>query len=116
MGRCMNDAVEIKDFCDEYGDEGVLLADGFDRAFLGVGQQFRNAYVAVYDRGECIRIISEQLGEPLSEDEAREFDFSASPNALAREQAEEYFDFNVQGAWVGEQTPIFIDRFQGQRK
>jgi len=112
----MNDAVEIKDFCDEYGDEGVLLADGFDRAFLGVGQQFRNAYVAVYDRGECIRIISEQLGEPLSEDEAREFDFSASPNALAREQAEEYFDFNVQGAWVGEQTPIFIDRFQGQRK
>ena len=94
---------DIMDFCDEYGDEGVLLADGFDRAFLGVGQQFRNAYVAVYDRGECIRIISEQLGEPLSEDEARE-------------QAEEYFDFNVQGAWVGDQTPIFIDRFRGQRK
>jgi hypothetical protein len=90
---------DIMDFCDEYGDEGILLADGFDRAFLGVGQQFRNAYVAVYDREECIRIISEQLEGPLGRDEARE-------------QAEEYFDFNTQGAWVGEQTPIFIDRYK----
>jgi len=104
---------DIADFCGEYGDEGILLADGFDEAFLGVGTQCHHPPVAVYDRGECIRIISEHLGEPLSADEAREFDFSDSPRCLAREQAEEYFDFNVQGAWVGEQTPIFIDRFRG---
>ena len=25
------------------------------------------------------------------------------------EEAVEYFEFNVAGAWVGEQTPIFVD-------
>jgi hypothetical protein len=25
------------------------------------------------------------------------------------EEAEEYFEFNVGGAWIGENTPIFMD-------
>jgi hypothetical protein len=28
------------------------------------------------------------------------------------EEAVEYFDFNVIGAWVGEGTPIFIEMFE----
>ena len=29
-------------------------------------------------------------------------------DGMSYEEAEEYIDFNVAGAWVGEQTPIII--------
>jgi len=29
------------------------------------------------------------------------------------EQAQEYFSFNVEGAWVGEGTPIWLHRIDG---
>jgi len=31
---------------------------------------------------------------------------------MTRWEAEEYFDYNVQGAYVGERTPIFAERIQ----
>lgn len=68
-------------------DSGVLLADGFEDAFIGVGWQ-ANLPVAVYDRDECINIL---MKDGMEEDEA-----------------EEYFEFNVQGAYVGLQTPMFL--------
>ncbi len=66
----------------------ILLADGFESAFLGIGQQF-NTYFAVYDKNKCIDILAEEMTEG---------------------EAEEYFDFNVVGAYVGEHTPVFIDK------
>jgi hypothetical protein len=30
-------------------------------------------------------------------------------DGMSREDAEEYFDFNVAGAWVGEGMPVFLD-------
>ena len=33
---------------------------------------------------------------------------------MTQEEANEFFEFNVVGAWVGEQTPIFVD-FEGGR-
>jgi hypothetical protein len=68
-------------------DEEVLLADGFESAFLGIARQFGKPF-AVYDQHECIR----QLAESMS-----------------IEEAEEYFSYNVEGAWVGENTPAFIE-------
>lgn len=70
-------------------DESVLLADGFENAFIGIGQQFGKP-ISVYDRGKCIRILEEQ--------------------GMSPEEAEEYFSFNTEGAWVGEQTPIFLEK------
>ena len=32
-----------------------------------------------------------------------------SRDGMSYDEAMEYFDFNVQGAWVGENTPIFLD-------
>jgi hypothetical protein len=29
---------------------------------------------------------------------------------MSEEEAEEYFQFNVEGAWVGENTPIFLEK------
>ena len=70
-------------------DENVLLADGFEDAFVGIGRQFGRP-LAVYDRFECIEIL---IKEGMSE-----------------EEAEEYFQYNTEGAWVGDQTPIFLER------
>lgn len=70
-------------------DESVLLADGFENAFLGIGRQFGRP-ISVYDRGKCIQILEDQ--------------------GMTSEEAEEYFCFNTEGAWVGEQTPIFLEK------
>lgn len=70
-------------------DENVLLADGFEDAFVGIGRQFGKPF-AIYDRFECIEIL---IKEGMSE-----------------EEAEDYFQYNTEGAWVGDQTPIFLER------
>ena len=45
--------------------------------------------MAVYDYEKCIQVLVERDG-------------------MTREDAEEFFDFNVVGAYVGENTPIFL--------
>mgnify|MGYP001460319539 FL=1 len=70
-------------------EDNILLADGFDAALIGTGERCGQPTLAVYDREKCIEILQ---GQGMSYDEAQE-----------------YFDFNVVGAWVGEQTPIFVD-------
>jgi hypothetical protein len=69
-------------------EEGILLADGFEEAFLGIGQQF-NTRFAVYDRAKCISILMES-------------------DSMTEEDAEEFFEFNTQGAYVGKSTPCFL--------
>jgi hypothetical protein len=67
-------------------EESVLLADGFESAFIGVAYQFNTPF-AVYDRDKCIEILMKDM---------------------THEEAEEYFQYNVQGAYVGENTPAFL--------
>jgi|TARA_R100001530_G_C4265769_1_gene141742 hypothetical protein len=69
--------------------EGALIAEGFEKALIGFGYQFNNP-VAVYSKDKCLHVLMERDG--MSSDEALE-----------------YFDFNVAGAWMGESTPIFIE-------
>lgn len=74
----------------EFMDGGsVLLADGFDDAFLGIGMQFHNA-VAVYDKEKCIDILV--------------------AGGMQYDEAVEFFMYNVQGAYVGNQTPIYLTK------
>jgi hypothetical protein len=70
--------------------DDALLADGFDAALLGFGFHF-NAAVAVYDYHRCLDILRKRDG--MGEDEAREF-----------------FEFNVVGAWMGPNTPVFMTK------
>ena len=67
----------------------TLLADGFEDALLGYGHQF-NKIIAIYDYHRCVKILIARDG--MSEDEALE-----------------YMDFNVIGAYVGDHTPVFLD-------
>jgi hypothetical protein len=74
---------------ENYPDAHILLADGFENAFLGIGQQF-NTFFSVYDKKKCIKILTKDM---------------------SYEEATEYFEYNVLGAYVGENTPIFIDSY-----
>ena len=65
-------------------DERILLADGFEDALIGFVEIF-NRTVALYDRRKCLEILINRDG--MSEDEA-----------------EEYFTYNVTGAYAGELT------------
>jgi len=85
---------EILEFIDsEYGDEEIILADGFEDAFIGIAVQF-NTYLATYDYDTCLNILMERDG-------------------MEHMDAVEYFDFNVTGAYVGKATPIFLTRITG---
>lgn len=76
----------MREILEDSYDE-LLFMDGFDEAILGVSDNFREP-VVVYSRKKCIEILCEEM-EYM--------------------EAVEYFDFNVSGAYVGEQTPIIVN-------
>ena len=71
----------------------MLLADGFEEAFLGPGYRASSEDIAIYNYDACASIL-------------------VSRDGMSLEEAYEYLDFNVVGAYVGELTPIFL-RIQG---
>lgn len=75
----------------EEDGEGYVLADGHEHAFLGLAYRFGfDRPVACYDLDE---VLAGFVRDGMTADEAQEF-----------------FDFNVIGAWVGDQTPLFVRR------
>ena len=81
----------IEDNYPDYLDD-ILLADGFEEAFMGVAESFDNVPRACYDSAKCIDILMER-------------------DEMDCGEAIEFFDFNVRGAYVGEYTPVFIFPF-----
>lgn len=71
-------------------DEQLLLLDPteFDEAIIGLAERADGMLAVAYDRTRCIDILARDM---------------------PREDAEEFFEFNTLGAWLGEQTPVFID-------
>tara|TARA_R100000808_G_scaffold5757_1_gene17338 strand:+ start:780 stop:1097 length:318 start_codon:yes stop_codon:yes gene_type:complete len=91
--------VSIKEGIDNYLEDNypdfvddILLADGFEEAFMGVSEVFGKKPVACYDSSKCIDILMER-------------------DKMDCGEAIEYFQFNVTGAYVGEFTPAFIFPF-----
>ena len=69
-------------------DEKILLADGLESAFMGIGRQFTHP-IAIYSYKKVIKILMRD-------------------HKMDREEAIEYFQFNIAGAFVGDQTPVFL--------
>ena len=70
----------------------MRLADSFEDAFVGTTiSAFGRKQVAIYDYDKCILILMHD-------------------NHMTEEDAIEYFDYNVIGSWVGEDTPIYINQ------
>jgi len=66
----------------------MLKADGFDRAIIG-STYVNHEEVLVYSADECIRVLMDERG-------------------MLFEYAVDYFEYNVEGAYVGPLTPIFV--------
>jgi len=87
---------EISQFIEiNYPDfkDNILLADGFDNCLMGFVSNDQGNPVAVYDKWKMIK----QLAKDLKSDDG---------------EALEYFEFNVQGAYVGQFTPKYLDRYE----
>jgi len=81
----------IVDFVHEqHGDSDAMLAEGFDDAIIGIGYRCGQSAILVYDTDKALKILVDRDGMTLDE-------------------AKDYFDFNVAGAWVGEGTPIWME-------
>ena len=78
--------VTREQLADEY-DPDLLFLDGFDDALIGVSSRFGQPTVALYDLDKILESLMAQ--------------------GMSHEEAEEYFSFNIIGAWVGEMTPAF---------
>jgi len=69
----------------------MLLAVGFEEAFIGEALRYGfNEPVAAYDYDKCLEILTQ--------------------DGMTHEEAVEFFEYNTLGAWVGEQTPVFVER------
>jgi len=88
----------ISDFIEatysDYSDK-ILLADGFDEAFLGIGENSQANPVAVYSVEKCLDLFADQ------------FEDADDPVG----DAIDFFEFNVRGSYVGEFTPMFVNMF-----
>jgi hypothetical protein len=75
----------IDSIIERYPDDSFLKADGFDEAIIGVDNKSMRL---VYSVSKCIEILCRDMNE---------------------EDAIEYFEYNVSGAYMGEKTPIWCD-------
>lgn len=74
----------IDTICKWFPEKEFLTADGFDSAIIGVVDD-----KIVYSVAQCLQILVEQ--------------------GLNLNEAAEFFDYNVRGAYMGELTPIWVD-------
>jgi hypothetical protein len=73
---------------ENFEDEGILLADGFDDAVIGIDNNMR----LIYSVSRCVEILMKE--------------------GMSHEDALEHLSYNTMGAYVGEKIPIFcIDNF-----
>ena len=80
---------KIEKFCVE-NEIDVLFADGFDDAVIGLGRSF-DKYKVIYDKSKVIKKLMEDM---------------------TCEEAEEYFEYNIIGAYVGDGTPMFLEELE----
>jgi hypothetical protein len=69
----------------------AILFTGLEEALIGIGRQ-QFAVLAMYDWDKCIHIFMRE--------------------GMTYDEAVEYMEFNVEGAWLGEYTPIIINRHE----
>jgi hypothetical protein len=73
-----------KDIIDTFEDEELMFVDGFDDAIIGIDTV---SYRVVYNKEIMIEVL---IAEGMS-----------------YEDALEHFSYNIEGAYVGEKTPIY---------
>ena len=67
----------------------ALMCDGFDDAIIGMAERINLGPVVAYSVSKILDIMIERDG-------------------MSYEDALEFYDYNIVGAWMGENTPVFI--------
>jgi hypothetical protein len=80
--------IDCKCGCIEDKQAQLLKLDGFDDCYLGLGESYGTLPALIYDHSKII--------EKLKQD------------GMDNEEAQEYFDFNILGSYLGEKMPIFL--------
>jgi len=73
----------LEQIIENYYDEEILKADGFDDAVIGIEE---NEMRLIYSVKKCLTILEQDMNET---------------------DAMEYFTYNVSGSYVGKKTPIW---------
>jgi len=66
----------------------MLKADGFDQAIIGIARRCGQPDLVAYSVTKCLEVLMRE--------------------GLTYEEAVDYFEFNTAGAWVGEETPVWV--------
>ena len=69
--------------------QNALFADGYDDEIIGVELDYEPR--VVYDQNKIIDILMAE-------------------HKMTDEEAQEFFDFNITGSYVGKQTPIYVQK------
>jgi hypothetical protein len=70
-------------------EEAVLLPEDYRSALIGVGYRFNSGPLAVYSLNMILEILTS--------------------DGTSMEDALDWYQYNMVGAWVGDGTPIFVD-------
>lgn len=82
---------ETLKYLEELGAENACLLEprsDYDSCLVGVGCRFKDGPLAVYDLAKVMAVLEADM---------------------TQEEAQEYFEFNTLGAWMGEGTPMFVE-------
>ena len=74
----------------------TLFADGFDNAILGLAHEWVDVPRVVYSKSKMIDCLTKE--------------------GMSFEDAVEYLEFNVWGAYIGKGTPIYSDDLNGNAR
>jgi hypothetical protein len=80
----------IRNLLDEFA-EGSIILDGFDDAIIGITEEFGKEPRILYSKDKILEILT-------------------SDNQMDILEAIEYYEFNILGSYLGERTPIFLDK------
>ena len=80
-----------EELCEHFGDD-LLFANGYDDAIIGVCNGFDSGRVA-YSVSRMIEIAANDL-------------------SVDYDEALEWLEYNTFGAYIGSNTPIYIDRME----
>ena len=67
----------------------AVIFDGLDAALIGFGRQHAGPVLAVYSMEKIVKALMDRDG-------------------MTEEDAGEYYYFNIECLWAGEQTPLII--------
>lgn len=77
----------LENIIENFTEEEILTMDGYDSAVIGIDAR---SYRLIYSLSRIQDILIKEHG-------------------MEAEDAIEYYNFNILGAWVGEKTPIICD-------